>query len=142
MIKNTLKPLIVKNQTKFIINMYYHLKNSFSRYAPLNPDNGILREITKLKANFITTNYDENIEQNLKSQEEKNINISNNYSEIPSNLIYPSVIHIHGTPNSNPEYFISSASSYNFMYLEENSYIDLMRTLFKKKKLYNGFYRM
>ena len=41
---------------------------------PLNPDNGILREITKLKANFITTNYDENIEQNLKSQEEKNIN--------------------------------------------------------------------
>lgn len=137
MIKKYSKAINSKESDK-IYNQYVlsFEKFFFQDMPPLNPDNGILREITKLKANFITTNYDENIEQNLKSQEEKNINISNNYSEIPSNLIYPSVIHIHGTPNSNPEYFISSASSYNFMYLEENSYIDLMRTLFKKEKSY------
>lgn len=137
MIKKYSKAINSKESDK-IYNQYVlsFEKFFFQDMPPLNPDNGILREITKLKANFITTNYDANIEQNLKSQEEKNINISNNYSEIPSNLIYPSVIHIHGTPNSNPEYFISSASSYNFMYLEENSYIDLMRTLFKKEKSY------
>lgn len=108
----------------------------FQDMPPLNLDNGILRELTTLKANFITTNYDQNIEQNLELQERKNINISKDYSEIPRNLIYPSVIHIHGTPKSKPEYFVSSASSYNYIYLEENPRLDLMRTLFKKEKSY------
>ncbi|MCJ1661034.1 SIR2 family protein [Staphylococcus sp. NRL 18/288] len=43
---------------------------------------------------------------------------------------------MHGTPKSKPEYFVSSASSYNYIYLEENPRLDLMRTLFKKEKSY------
>ncbi|HDJ7829495.1 TPA: SIR2 family protein, partial [Staphylococcus aureus] len=108
----------------------------FHDMPPLNFDNRILRELTKLKANFITTNYDKNIEQNLERQGRNNINISKDYSELPSNLTYPSVIHIHGTPNSKPEYFVSSASSYNSIYLEENANVELVRTLFKKERNY------
>ncbi|RIO44955.1 SIR2 family protein, partial [Staphylococcus saprophyticus] len=75
-----------------------------------------------MKANFITTNYDKSIEKNIELQGRDTINTYNDYSETPENLTYPSVMHIHGTPDSVPKFFVSSASSYNFIYLEKNNY--------------------
>ncbi|MGW8119817.1 hypothetical protein BU105_04225 [Staphylococcus xylosus] len=39
------------------------LKNFFQVMPPLHGDNDILNKITKLQANFITTNYDKIIEK-------------------------------------------------------------------------------
>lgn len=123
----------IKIYNKYVLSFE---KFFFQDMPPLDLNNDILRKLTKLKANFITTNYDKSIEKNIELQGRDTVNTYNDYSEVPEILTYPSVMHIHGTPNSNPKYFVSSASSYNFIYLEENNITDLMRNLFAKKEIY------
>ncbi|WP_426401928.1 SIR2 family protein [Mammaliicoccus lentus] len=108
----------------------------FQDMPPHGLSNDILMGLTKLKANFITTNYDKSIEKNIELQGRDTINTYNDYSETPEYFTYPSVMHIHGTPDSKPKYFVSSASSYNYIYLERNNYIDSMVNLFDKEKIY------
>ncbi|MEB7846610.1 SIR2 family protein [Staphylococcus equorum] len=129
------------NNEEESIRIYNKYVLSFEKFffqdmPPHALNNDILMSLTKLKANFITTNYDKSIEKNIELQGRDTINTYNDYSETPENLTYPSVMHIHGTPDSVPKFFVSSASSYNFIYLEKNNIIESMTNLFKKEKIY------
>lgn len=87
----------------------------FGKLSACSAVNGILLQLVKLNATYITTNYDSAIENQLRDKKNK-VEVFKDISQLSSNLKAHSVIHLHGSPDGNPDYFISSASSYTNLY--------------------------
>lgn len=89
--------------------------------------NEILFHLLNLNATYITTNYDLEIENHFLKYAKKDIEILKDLSEVSSNLKANSVIHLHGSPDGNPDYFISSASSYTNLYYPNDENREVLR---------------
>ena len=111
-------------------------KVSFEEQDPGEPLNTILLELTRLKASFITTNYDFQIEKHM----EKNGLIYNRYKDIESfvedeyQFRGRSVLHMHGTPSGNPKFFVNSSESYVRMYHKRREHINKLAEWLRKKE--------
>lgn len=94
----------------------------FEQMIPLTTNNEVLSNLTKLDAFFLTTNYDHQIEENLYRYKhvKKYFLDYEEFEKSVNNIPLNSVIHMHGTPSGNPDYFISSSSSYKKLYLGNN----------------------
>lgn len=105
----------------------------FSEAYPIATENDVLDNLVNLDATFITTNYDSQIENSLRRNLEINPIIHKNISEIEGRILPGQVIHLHGTPESDYKYFISSSKSYMNMYYKKDDYRDKIIELFKGK---------
>lgn len=98
---------------------------------PMLKENKILNELVNLRPIFITTNYDDQIEQACKRilQFTPTVysSISNYHGEA---LNTDDVLHLHGMPKSKEKDFISSSQSYLRMYNDPNEYKEQINKLF------------
>lgn len=106
----------------------------FTDVNPVISHNEVLRYLVKLNASFITTNYDSQIENNFKQGFGTYPEIVETIEDIIGAIKTESVIHLHGTPNSNNELFVSSSKSYKNVYYKTNGYRKKIEQLFENKK--------
>ncbi|MDT9607479.1 SIR2 family protein [Lactobacillus paragasseri] len=102
---------------------------------PVLKENKILNELVDLRPIFITTNYDEQIEQACKLSLQLTPTVYSSIDEYHGEeLISDDVIHLHGMPKSTEDVFISSSRSYLKMYSEKNRYKEQIKKLFSSVK--------
>ncbi|MGL5384112.1 MAG: SIR2 family protein [Culicoidibacterales bacterium] len=95
-------------------------KLMFSEVNPIISINKVLDGLVKLNPIFFTTNYDKQIEQSysrtrgIDAQTIENFEVFINTDGMNAHT----VVHLHGIPETDPEWFISSAQSYKKMYLD------------------------
>ncbi|MFC6207161.1 SIR2 family protein [Levilactobacillus tongjiangensis] len=106
----------------------------FSESEPLFHENTILNELVKLNAAFLTTNYDEEIENAYHSILGGNPQVFPDAFSIEGSLTSNMVIHLHGLPSINWSRVISSSKSYTDLYLKPNDVHSKVRDLFSGKK--------
>lgn len=107
----------------------------FSKVKPIDVTNDILDELMNIRASFITTNYDDQIEKSFDKKFSVRPQIVSDLSANFNNNGYEKVIHLHGLPTSNPDFFINSAVNYSNIYFG-NQYIykNKFQKLFEEKK--------
>lgn len=109
-------------QAAYQTNLTRFEKEYFSTIPPLINENSILNELVKLGHSFITTNYDSQIEKIIESNElAQTTQIIPDISKMQTPLSTNSVVHLHGTPDSNPKFFLNSSESYRNLYLIDNN---------------------
>ncbi|UDM32154.1 SIR2 family protein [Lentilactobacillus laojiaonis] len=116
---------------------YYYLeceKFIFSEEEPLLHENLILNELVKLNSSFITTNYDEEIENSYRSILGRSPRVIPDAFSIEDNVAFNTVIHLHGLPSNNLSRVISSSKSYTDLYLKENRVRNSIKKIFLDKK--------
>ncbi|PFA53732.1 hypothetical protein CN391_05200 [Bacillus anthracis] len=119
---------------KFNKNVLNYEKFKFMDWEPEMEINPVLQELVKLECLFITTNYDNQIEKHSEFKG-RDISIYKKVDEVPEFPKVFSVIHLHGTPEiDKPIYFINSSSSYSHLYLDNQSELQNIINLLRKKK--------
>lgn len=123
-----------KSKDRFKDNVLKYEKYKFMDWEPNIRINPVLQELVKLECLFITTNYDNQIEKHSEFKG-KDISIYKKVDEVPEFPKVFSVIHLHGTPDiDEPIYFINSSSSYSHLYLDNQSKLQSITSLLRKKK--------
>lgn len=98
-------------------------KYYFSDVRPTNIGNKILSSLTKLRANFITTNYDYEIENHIDYRSSNNLSTKIHQlaafdaNKFKKEFVTNNVLHIHGDAEAVGNGFISSSTSYVDLYL-------------------------
>ncbi|WP_052957229.1 SIR2 family protein [Levilactobacillus spicheri] len=106
----------------------------FSETEPLFHENATLNELVKLNAAFLTTNYDEEIENAYQSILGRNPQVIPDAYSINGHLTSKMVIHLHGLPSENSSRVISSSKSYTDLYLKPNDVGKRIKEFFSGKK--------
>ncbi|WP_144524708.1 SIR2 family protein [Bacillus sp. DE0042] len=123
-----------RSKEKFNKNVLNYEKVKFMDWEPKMKINPVLQELVKLECLFITTNYDNQIEKHSEFKG-RNISIYKKVDEVPAFPKVFSVIHLHGTPEiDKPIHFINSSSSYSHLYLDNQSELQNIINLLRKKK--------
>lgn len=126
-----------KNDSALTEQKYIHQYEQavFIDTEPILKDNKILNELVNLRPIFLTTNYDEQIEQACLSSLELKPTVYSSINKYHGEeLIADDIIHLHGMPKSTEDVFISSSQSYLKMYNERNQYREQMKKLFSSVK--------
>ncbi|CAI2650446.1 hypothetical protein AKUA1404_04810 [Apilactobacillus kunkeei] len=78
----------------------------------------VLFQLCKFDAAYITTNYDDSIEQYLEKVKGATVNFKDIYDFNDANEKFTinTVIHMHGSIKGNPDHIVSSLESYNLLY--------------------------
>lgn len=106
----------------------------FSEVSPVVASNEVLDQLVKLRACFITTNYDTQIEKSYQRNFETPVDVFPDIRSISGNIKTESVIHLHGIPEGDSDLFVSSSRSYASVYYRENGYGQKIKELFREKK--------
>lgn len=105
----------------------------FNYATPTSLNNEILDKLVELRAAFITTNYDSQIKESYSRNLSINPEIYKNVNLISGNIKRELVVHLHGVPDGDPRFFISSSKSYSSMYYNSDIYKRKVKELFKEK---------
>ncbi|NLQ74368.1 SIR2 family NAD-dependent protein deacylase [Streptococcus mutans] len=109
----------------------------FKNLLPYSLVNPVLESLASLDAIFITSNYDYEIENHAKRLKNTVVTI-NDLNEFQHNkkgkLQFGDVLHIHGTPDCDIEYFVSSSADYSKTYLKGRNNFNKLVNWFKKTK--------
>ena len=112
-------------------------KRYFKNLLPYSIVNQTVESLASLNAVFITSNYDYEIENHIKRLKNSVVTI-NDLNEFTKNkngkLQFGDVLHIHGTPDCNVKYFVSSSADYSKTYLKNRDNFENLVTWFKETK--------
>ena len=112
-------------------------KGYFKNLLPYSLVNQTIESLTSLNAMFITSNYDYEIENHIKRLKNDVVTI-NDLNEFTKNkngrLRFGDVLHIHGTPDCDVKYFVSSSADYSKTYLKNRGNFENLVTWFKETK--------
>ena len=112
-------------------------KGYFKNLLPYSIVNQTVESLASLNAIFITSNYDYEIENHIKRLNNDVVTI-NDLNEFTKNkngrLRFGEVLHIHGTPDCDVEYFVSSSADYSKTYLKNRGNFENLVTWFKETK--------
>lgn len=112
-------------------------KGYFKNLLPYSIVNQTVESLASLNAVFITSNYDYEIENHIKRLKNSVVTI-NDLNEFTKNkngkLQFGDVLHIHGTPDCDVKYFVSSSADYSKTYLKNRENFENLVTWFKKTK--------
>ena len=112
-------------------------KGYFKNLLPYSMVNQTVESLASLNAIFITSNYDYEIENHIKRLKNSVVTI-NDLNEFTKNkkgkLQFGDVLHIHGTPDCDVKYFVSSSADYSKTYLKNRENFENLVTWFKKTK--------
>lgn len=111
--------------------MHKYEQSVFIDTEPMSKENKILNELVNLRPIFITTNYDDQIEQACKLILQFTPKVYSSISDYHGEaLSTDDVLHLHGIPKSKDDVFISSSQSYLKMYNDPNEYKEQLKKLF------------
>ena len=106
-------------------------KAYFKNLLPYSTVNPTLQHLASLNAILITSNYDYEIENHFKLLKNtvKTVNDLNEFQKIKKGNLFPGdILHIHGTPDCDVKYFVSSSADYSQTYLRNRkNYNDLVK---------------
>lgn len=107
----------------------------FSEIVPINAVNSVLDELMNIKSSFITTNYDNQIEKSYDNKFGIKPSVVSDFSSDFKEITDSTIIHLHGTPTSDPKFFINSSTNYSKIYFGKslNTYREKLEMLFKNK---------
>ena len=112
-------------------------KGYFKNLLPYSVVNQTVESLATLNAIFITSNYDYEIENHIKRLKNSVVTI-NDLNEFVTNkdgkLQFGDVLHIHGTPDCDVNYFVSSSADYSKTYLKNRDNFENLVTWFKETK--------
>ena len=112
-------------------------KGYFKNLLPYSIVNQTVESLASLNAIFITSNYDYEIENHIKRLKNSVVTI-NDLNEFTKNkkgkLQFGDVLHIHGTPDCDVKYFVSSSADYSKTYLKNRENFENLVTWFKETK--------
>lgn len=112
-------------------------KGYFKNLLPYSIVNQTVESLASLNAIFITSNYDYEIENHIKRLKNSVVTI-NDLNEFTKNkngkLQFGDVLHIHGTPDCDVKYFVSSSADYSKTYLKNRKNFENLVTWFKETK--------
>lgn len=112
-------------------------KGYFKNLLPYSIVNQTVESLASLNAIFITSNYDYEIENHIKRLKNAIVTI-NDLNEFTKNkngkLQFGDVLHIHGTPDCDVKYFVSSSADYSKTYLKNRENFENLVTWFKETK--------
>lgn len=112
-------------------------KGYFKNLLPYSIVNQTVESLASLNAIFITSNYDYEIENHIKRLKNSVVTI-NDLNEFTKNkngrLRFGDVLHIHGTPDCDVKYFVSSSADYSKTYLKNRGNFENLVTWFKETK--------
>lgn len=112
-------------------------KGYFKNLLPYSIVNQTVEALASLNAIFITSNYDYEIENHIKRLKNSVVTI-NDLNEFTKNkngkLQFGDVLHIHGTPDCDVKYFVSSSADYSKTYLKNRKNFENLVTWFKETK--------
>lgn len=112
-------------------------KRYFKNLLPYSIVNQTVESLASLNAIFITSNYDYEIENHIKRLKNSVVTI-NDLNEFVKNkdgkLQFGDVLHIHGTPDCDVKYFVSSSADYSKTYLKNRDNFENLVTWFKETK--------
>ena len=112
-------------------------KGYFKNLLPYSIVNQTVESLASLNAIFITSNYDYEIENHIKRLKNSVVTI-NDLNEFVKNkdgkLQFGDVLHIHGTPDCDVKYFVSSSADYSKTYLKNRDNFENLVTWFKETK--------
>lgn len=112
-------------------------KGYFKNLLPYSIVNQTVESLAGLNAIFITSNYDYEIENHIKRLKNAVVTI-NDLNEFTKNkkgkLQFGDVLHIHGTPDCDVKYFVSSSADYSKTYLRDRDNFENLVTWFKHTK--------
>lgn len=111
--------------------MHKYEQSVFIDTEPMSKENEILNELVNLRPIFITTNYDDQIEQACKLILQFTPKVYSSISDYHGEVLNTDdVLHLHGMPKSKEENFVSSSQSYLKMYNDPNEYKEQLKKLF------------
>lgn len=111
--------------------MHKYEQSVFIDTEPMSKENEILNELVNLRPIFITTNYDDQIEQACKRILQFTPKVYSSISDYHGEVLNTDdVLHLHGMPKSKEEDFVSSSQSYLKMYNDPNEYKEQLKKLF------------
>ena len=112
-------------------------KGYFKNLLPYSVVNQTVESLASLNAIFITSNYDYEIENHIKRLKNSVVTI-NDLNEFVTNkdgkLQFGDVLHIHGTPDCDVNYFVSSSADYSKTYLKNRGNFENLVSWFKETK--------
>ena len=112
-------------------------KGYFKNLLPYSIVNKTVESLARLNAIFITSNYDYEIENHIKRLNNSVVTI-NDLNDFVKNkdgkLQFGDVLHIHGTPDCDVNYFVSSSADYSKTYLKNRENFENLVTWFKDTK--------
>ena len=112
-------------------------KGYFKNLLPYSVVNQTVESLASLNTIFITSNYDYEIENHIKRLKDSVVTI-NDINEFVTNkggkLQFGDVLHIHGTPDCDVKYFVSSSADYSKTYLKNRKNFENLVTWFKETK--------
>lgn len=112
-------------------------KGYFKNLLPYSLINQTLESLASLNAIFITSNYDYEIENHARRLKNTVITI-NDLNEFKNSkkgkLKLGDVLHIHGTPDCDVKYFVSSSADYSKVYLRDRNNFDGLVSWFEEAK--------
>lgn len=111
-------------------------KYYFNQVPPFTPANSVLESLSDLNAIFITPNYDQEIEKQLKRKKSdvQIIKDLREFSTRKTQLKINHVLHIHGTAEGNPDFLINSSAAYARLYFRDREYFEKLRKWFEETK--------
>lgn len=120
-------------------NIYSEVVNEceqflFLKLPPTKSRNLVLEQLVRMHTTFVTTNYDQQIENSIIRQVAQNPVIYSDITEVPTSFQIDSVIHIHGMPLKNIRMFVSSSTSYSQLYLGNTEFRSKFQGFFSNKK--------
>ncbi|HFI0056927.1 TPA: SIR2 family protein, partial [Streptococcus suis] len=112
-------------------------KAYFKHLLPFSTINPTLQHLASLNAILITSNYDYEIENHFKLLKNtvKTINDLNEFQQSRKGKLVPGdILHIHGTPDCDVKYFVSSSSDYSRTYLRNRENYNGLVNWFQKTR--------
>lgn len=113
-------------------------KYFFEKVVPIKPENEILAEVAKLDPIFMTSNYDFEIEKQVRRTKQKmnfhSISNINDFTSSESMLRPNDILHLHGSTNGSPEFFINSSLDYSKQYLQNSTDLANLKSWLKRTK--------
>lgn len=119
-------------------NIYSQVVNECERFIflklqPIQSRNEVLEQLVRMHTTFVTTNYDQQIEDSIKRQLAQNPVRYADITEVPDSFHIDSIIHVHGMPLVN-NMFVSSSTSYSRLYLENPKFREKFQAFFSNKQ--------
>lgn len=136
LVNHSLKSIL--GEEEFKKNRLNFEKNYFEKLVPYQPSNEILEALVNIDAIFVTPNYDLEIEkhaQRLRNSVKSINDLQEFVINNDSKLEWGDILHIHGTPHCNPDFFVSSSADYSKTYLREKHNFEQLKKWFSTKNL-------
>ena len=136
LVNHSLKSIL--GEEEFKKNRLNFEKNYFEKLVPYQPSNEILEALVNIDAIFVTSNYDLEIEkhaQRLRNSVKSINDLQEFVINNDSKLEWGDILHIHGTPHCDPNFFVSSSADYSKTYHKEKHNFEQLKKWFSTKNL-------